>query len=102
MLRLRIREVAEQRGLTPRTLARLAQIDPKTVLALWYNPYRDIKASTLNRCANALNMSLHDLVEEEPGEEWSPLDQWGEEIVEGKLESISSIFIERTGRVKRA
>jgi DNA-binding Xre family transcriptional regulator len=75
MLRFRVREVAEQRGLTPRQHARLTQIDPKTILALWYNPYRDIKASTLSKCANALNISLHDLVEEQPGEAWSPLDQ---------------------------
>ncbi len=64
MIRLRVKEVAEEKGLSMARLARRADIDFKTVQRIFHDPYRDISMSTLEKIAEALNTRVVDLIEE--------------------------------------
>ena len=68
MIRLRIREAAEEQGLSMAKLARKADMDFKTVQRIFHDPYRDISISTLGRIAEALGVAATTLIiEEKPG-----------------------------------
>ena len=64
MLRLRIREVAEAKGMTRTRLSRLADMNYKTINLLWNDPYREVTTTTLNRIAEALQVPTTDLLED--------------------------------------
>ncbi|HTI15791.1 MAG TPA: helix-turn-helix transcriptional regulator [Dictyobacter sp.] len=64
MIRLRVKEVAEEKGLSMARLARRADIDFKTVQRLFHDPYRDISMSTLEKIARALSVPVVSLIEE--------------------------------------
>ena len=64
-LRIRIREIAEARGITPTALARAAGLHPQTVRAFWKDPYKKTNTRILGKIADALNVSLRDLLEEQ-------------------------------------
>jgi len=66
MLRLRVREVAEAKGFNQSSLARESGIGFSTVKRLFRDPYRETSMSVLERIAKALNVSIHDLIEEIP------------------------------------
>jgi transcriptional regulator with XRE-family HTH domain len=72
MIRLRVKEVAEEKGLSMAKLARRADIDFKTVQRIFHNPYRDISMSTLEKIAKALETPVINLIEETPNEEIKP------------------------------
>jgi DNA-binding Xre family transcriptional regulator len=64
MIRLRVKEVLESRGMTMAKLSRKADLAYKTVQDLCNDPYRDVSLSTLSRIQEALDCSVHDLVED--------------------------------------
>jgi len=64
MIRLRVKEVAEEKGLSMAKLARRADIDFKTVQRIFHDPYRDISMSTLEKIAAALDVPAISLMEE--------------------------------------
>jgi DNA-binding Xre family transcriptional regulator len=66
MQRLRVKEVAQAKGFTMAKLQRAADINLKTIQAIYRDPYRDVAYSTLNKIAKALGVSIADLVEEVP------------------------------------
>jgi len=66
MIRLKIKEVAEQKGLSMAKLARRADMDFKTVQRIFHDPYRDISLSTLDRLAAALGIPANELIETVP------------------------------------
>ena len=66
MLRLRIREVAEAKGITRTRLSRLADMNYKTINLLWNDPFREVTTTTLNRIAEALQVPATDLLEDVP------------------------------------
>ena len=68
MLRLRVKEVAQAKGFTMAKLQRAADINLKTIQAIYHDPYRDVAYSTLDKIAKALNVPISDLVEEVPDE----------------------------------
>ena len=70
MRRLRIKELAEQRGLTQSKLMRMADLNMKTVQGLYREPYRiNVAYLTLEKIAKALDVSIDALFEEvEDGE----------------------------------
>ena len=64
MIRLRVREVTEEQGLSMAKLARRADVDFKTIQRLFHDPYRDISMSTLSKIAIALDVPVISLIEE--------------------------------------
>ena len=69
MRRLRVKELAEQRGLTQSKLMRMADLNMKTVQGLYREPYRiNVAYLTLEKIAKALGVSIDELFEEEEDE----------------------------------
>ncbi|HEU0000617.1 MAG TPA: helix-turn-helix transcriptional regulator [Ktedonobacteraceae bacterium] len=66
MLRLRVKEVAEARGFNQSSLARESGIGFSTVKRLFRDPYREASMNVLGKIAKALDVSIHDLIEELP------------------------------------
>jgi len=68
MLRLRIKEAAEERGYNMSSLSRKSDVSFKTVKRLWKDPYQTANTDTLERIARALGVSVRDLIEDVPDE----------------------------------
>ena len=64
--RLKVREIAEARSLTMAKLQRAADINQRTMYAIYHDPYRDVAYSTLVKIANALGIEVTELVEYVP------------------------------------
>jgi len=63
MLRLRVREVIQEKKITQSKLSRVADVPLNTIQVLYHNPYHDPKLSTLYRLAKALGVTVNDLYE---------------------------------------
>jgi DNA-binding Xre family transcriptional regulator len=72
MIRLKIQEVAEAKGISMSKLHRSADITYRTIKLIYADPYRDINLSTLEKLAKALGVSICDLIDESPREEDTP------------------------------
>jgi DNA-binding Xre family transcriptional regulator len=66
MLRLRVKEIAEAKGMSIAKLARKADLDNRTVYRVVHDPFAEITTVTLGRLAEALEVSVKDLVEDAP------------------------------------
>jgi DNA-binding Xre family transcriptional regulator len=65
MRRLKVKELAEKRGLTQSKLMRIADLNMKTVQGLYREPYRiNVAYLTLEKVAKALDVHIDDLFEE--------------------------------------
>ncbi|GCE26335.1 hypothetical protein KDA_18190 [Dictyobacter alpinus] len=64
MLRLRVKEVAQDKGMGLAKLSRLSDISYKTIQKIWRNPYHDASLSTLNRIARVLSVPATELLED--------------------------------------
>ena len=73
MARLRVREVAEAKGIGQGLLSRKANLTQGVVRKIWRNAYHDASFSTLQKLADALEVSVRDLIEDE--EETHPHEQ---------------------------
>ena len=69
MIRLRIKEVAENQGWNMSKLSRATDISFNTIKRLWQQPYSGVNVQTLSKIANVLGVSLADLTEEVSDEE---------------------------------
>lgn len=65
MIRLRVKEVAQEKGISQGKLSRMADVDPKSVSLIFHNPNSDIRLSTLDRLAKALGVSPCELIVQE-------------------------------------
>lgn len=65
-IRLRIKEVAEDKGWTMTKLSHRSEVAFTTVKSTFRDPYRTLNTDTLRRLAEALEVSIHDLIEEVP------------------------------------
>lgn len=63
IVRLRVRAIAESKGITRSRLARLADVQYNTINAIYSNDTRDISLSTLVKIARALKVNVNDLYE---------------------------------------
>ena len=63
-LRLRVKEIAKSKGLSMARLSRVADINLKTLRAMYHDPYRDVAYSTLYKLASILEVPITDLVED--------------------------------------
>jgi transcriptional regulator with XRE-family HTH domain len=69
--RLRIREIAQSKGISMGLLSRKSNVTINVVRQVWRNDQYDISFSTLQKIAAALGVRVQDLIEngEEPSEE---------------------------------
>ncbi len=63
MLRLKVREEAEKRGLNMAQLARRADIDQRTLRRIYRDPTQEISTHVLAKLAAALGVGPSDLLE---------------------------------------
>lgn len=79
MIRLKIKEVAQEKGVSMRRLSREGNLAYKTVRAFWYNPYQEVTSTTLNKLAKYLEVRVSDLYddisEEDANKEKSTLNK---------------------------
>ena len=66
MIRIRVKEIAESKGLTMARLGRLADLNPRTMQAIYKDPYRDVAYSTLVKLSKALDVDITELTEDIP------------------------------------
>ncbi len=69
MIRLRLKEVLQEKGITQAKLSRLTDVSMNTIQTIVHNPYHDVALSTLERIAKGLNVSVGDLYEVLPDAE---------------------------------
>lgn len=72
MIRLRVKEVAKEKGMSMGKLSRKSDVNYRTVKQIYANPTISITTYTLNKLAVALGVSASDLIEmvpDEPGGE---------------------------------
>jgi DNA-binding Xre family transcriptional regulator len=67
-VRLKVREIAEQKGYNISSLSRKADIGLSTVRRLWRDPYRHVDFYVLERLAKALEVPFTALIEDVPDE----------------------------------
>ena len=63
-LRLRVKEIAGQKGMSMGKLERLADLSHPTIRDIFRNPYKEVTSTTLAKLATALGVSVADLFEE--------------------------------------
>jgi transcriptional regulator with XRE-family HTH domain len=63
MIRLKVKEIAEARGLNMAQLARKADIDIRTVRRIYRDPMGEISTTVLDKLAIALNVDPSALIE---------------------------------------
>jgi DNA-binding Xre family transcriptional regulator len=66
MLRLRVKEVAAERGYTMSGLSRASNVSIRTIVHLCKRPDSDATISTLEKIALVLGVQIGDLVERVP------------------------------------
>jgi DNA-binding Xre family transcriptional regulator len=66
MIRLKVQEVAEAKGMSMRKLASTADIAYNTLRTIYRDPYRQIKSATLDKLARALQVDASELIESTP------------------------------------
>ncbi|QBD75420.1 XRE family transcriptional regulator [Ktedonosporobacter rubrisoli] len=68
-LRLRVKEVSQEKGVSIMMLSRKSYLALNTIRSIYHNPYRRVGTDTLQKLAKALEVSIFDLMEEVPDEE---------------------------------
>lgn len=64
MIRLKVREIAESKGITRTMLSRRAEVNYETVNGIWNNPTREVSLKVLVRIAKVLDVPVTSLYEE--------------------------------------
>ena len=63
MIRLRLKEVLQEKKVSQSKLSRLADVSMSTIQEMYHNPYHDASLSTLDRIATALKIKVCELYE---------------------------------------
>jgi DNA-binding Xre family transcriptional regulator len=66
MTRLRVKEVAQQKGFSMRRLTKDAGVAYNTIRTIYKDPYRPVTMTTLKKIAAALQVPVSALLEEVP------------------------------------
>ncbi len=67
MIRLKVKEVAKQRGISQGKLSRLSDVDLTTLQRIYKNPTAaNVTVSTLDKLARALGVDVSELIESIP------------------------------------
>jgi len=65
-VRLRVKEVAENKGYNMSSLSRASDVSFGTIKRIWRNPYSGATVDTLSKIAKVLNVPISDLIDETP------------------------------------
>jgi DNA-binding Xre family transcriptional regulator len=68
MIRLKIKEVAQQKGFSMSRLSRESNMAYKTIQTIWRDPYHEVTTTTLNKLARTLVVDPSELIEYVPDE----------------------------------
>jgi DNA-binding Xre family transcriptional regulator len=68
MIRLRVKEVAQEKGFSQGRLSRVANIDENTLKRIYRDPHAIITTETLDKLAKALGVPSSELIEDVPDE----------------------------------
>jgi DNA-binding Xre family transcriptional regulator len=63
MIRLKIKEVAQQKGYSMSRLSRESNMAYKTIQTIWRDPYHEVTTTTLNKLARTLGVDPSALIE---------------------------------------
>ena len=63
MMRLKIKEVAQAKGVSMRKLSIEGHLAYKTVKEIWRDPYHEVTTTTLNKLARTLGVDPSELIE---------------------------------------
>lgn len=63
MIRLKIKEVAQQKGFSMSRLSRESNMAYKTIQIIWRDPYHEVTTTTLNKLARTLEVDPSELIE---------------------------------------
>ena len=66
MIRLRVKEIAQAKGISQGKLSRMSDVDDNTIKRIYRNPTANVNTDTLNKLARALGVLVHELIEEIP------------------------------------
>ncbi len=66
MIRLKVKEVAELKGISQRKLSLQSGVDIRLIQRIFRDPYRSITTATLNKIAKVLGVDASELIESEP------------------------------------
>jgi DNA-binding Xre family transcriptional regulator len=69
MIRLRVKEIAGQKGVSMHKLSQKSQVSYNIIRRLFNNPFQVINTDTLGRIATALEVAPGELIEDVPQEE---------------------------------
>ncbi len=64
--RVRIKEVAAEKGMSMTKLSHRSEVAYNTIRKLFRDPYAEVTVTTLRRLADALGVSVKDLLEDVP------------------------------------
>ena len=64
MIKWRVKEIAEEKGISPSQLSRLASVSYSTVRRIFDDPYCSINVGTWNKIASALDVPVTCLIED--------------------------------------
>ena len=65
MVRLRVREIAEEKGVSMNRLSRLSDVSLRTVRKMYRDPYYSATTTTLEKLANALQVKVTHLIDDD-------------------------------------
>lgn len=65
LVRLRLKEVLEEKNISQSKLSRMADVSLNTIQEMIHNPYHDVRINTLDKIARALDIPVTDLYERE-------------------------------------
>jgi len=66
MIRLRLKEIVQARGISQGKLSRMSDVDDNTIKRIYKNPTAIVSTETINKLAKALEMSTMELMEDIP------------------------------------
>ncbi|HZR44425.1 MAG TPA: helix-turn-helix transcriptional regulator [Ktedonobacteraceae bacterium] len=72
MVRLRVKEVAQQKKISINKLSQRSEVSYNIIRDIFNNPFRSISTDTLNRIAVALDVPVTELIEDAPAPDVSP------------------------------
>jgi len=75
MIRLKLKEVLQEKKISQSKLSRMADVSLNTVQAMYQNPFHDAVLSTLERLAKALQVDVCDLSEVVPDKEYQSIKE---------------------------
>ncbi len=66
MIRIKLREIAKEKGFSQARLSRRADVDLRTIQRIYRDPYTNIGMHTLDKLATALGVDASSLIESVP------------------------------------